>query len=183
MKHLGIKNSKKRVHTVFQADFHQKLSSGIPKKTLEQEGILRLLQEMNLSEWTLAHRANGAPYFENNPYLHLSISHSNGWVALIVDEKPVGIDIQTFSKNIKAGQDYFRNAREAAFAEDETALHLIWGAKEAFYKMKQGQIPDLKEEVSIFQIDHDSINLEYADLKHTLHYILLPDRVFLVYSM
>ena len=183
MKHLGNKNSKKRVHTVFQVDFHQKLKNGIPKRSLEQEGIQVLLQEMNLSEWILTHRANGAPFFENNPHLHLSISHSNGWVALMVDEKPVGIDIQTFSKNIKAGQDYFRNAQEEDFAENETALHLIWGAKEAFYKMKQGHITDLKEEVSIRQIDHESIILEYNNEKYTFQYVHLPSDVFLVYSM
>lgn len=171
------------LHIDFQKDFHEKLKNGYTKQELEISRIHFLLEEMKLGHLTLSHHENGAPFFVNQPELHISISHSNGWVAILVDDKPVGIDIQTYSKNLKAGQDYFRNSQEQQFSEDDTALHLIWGAKEAFYKLNHGKIADLKEEVSIIHIGIETIELMYGDQKSTLSYNLLnEENVFLVYS-
>ena len=113
------------------------------------------------------------------PELFLSVSHAKGWFAVSISTEPVGVDIQTYSSRLKEGQDYFRNERELPFADNETALHLIWCAKEAFYKMKEGQIVDLKEHVTICSISENEVNLNFENEFYSLRYHLVENGFFI----
>lgn len=78
----------------------------------------------------------GKPHLYGSP-LHLSFSHSHEWAAVIISEKPVGIDIQVFVEKIGRLKKKFMRPIEADSLKEETELehlHFYWGAKEALYK-------------------------------------------------
>lgn len=158
-----------------QEDYNQLIESGVNKRAVEKGGVQTLLQKLGYNGMEILYKENGQPYFKDKPGSFLSVSHAKGWFAVSVGSEPVGVDIQTYSPRLKQGQDYFRNERELPFSEDENALHLIWGAKEAFYKLKEGQIPDLKEEVSVLEIAQDSLILDFESEIHNLGYKILED--------
>ncbi|TSJ46479.1 4'-phosphopantetheinyl transferase family protein [Fluviicola chungangensis] len=176
-----INNPNSTVAYFKQEDYDQRIADGINKRAVEKGGVQTLLQELGYDDFEIGYKATGQPYFLQKPELFLSVSHAKGWFALSVGFEPVGIDIQTFSSRLKQGQDYFRNERELPFSEDEHALHLIWGAKEAFYKLKEGQIPDLKEEVTLISISADELVIDFESEKVQLSYRLL-ENAFLVFT-
>lgn len=177
-----INNPNSTVAYFKQEDYDQLIASGINKRVIEKGGVQSLLQELGYGDEEIAYKESGQPYFKDKEELFLSISHAKGWFAISVGSEPVGIDIQTYSSRLIQGQDYFRNEGELAFAEDETALHLIWGAKEAFYKLKEGQIPDLKEEIGILSVSIDTLIIDFKSDRFKLKYSLV-ENAFLVYTV
>lgn len=165
----------------WQEDYLESISNGVNKRALEKGGIQYLLQELGYEGCEIAYRETGQPYLKDKPGSFLSVSHAKGWFAVMVGTQPVGIDIETHSPRLIQGQDYFRNEREAPFSEDEQALHVIWGAKEAFYKLKEGQIPDLKEEVCITEIADDQLLIEYQEQAYELKFRIIEE-VYLVFT-
>ena len=163
-----------------QENYEDLLRSRINKRDLEKRGVQNLLDELGYGNLQINYKTNGQPFFEAKPELFVSISHSKGWFAVMVATKPVGIDIQVYSERLKAGQDYFRNDREVQFSEDETALHLMWCAKEAFYKWKEGEIADLKEEVSLLMVEEERLLVGFNKREYSLNYQLIED-AFLVF--
>jgi 4'-phosphopantetheinyl transferase len=176
-----INNSNSVVAYWKQVDYNESIRNGVEKRFLEQKAIGYLLNKLGYDPKEVTHKETGQPYLINHPDVFLSISHAKGWFAICLGSEPVGVDIQTYSARLIQGQDYFRNENEGVFAEDEQALHLIWGAKEAFYKLKEGQIVDLKQEVTILAIDHESIHIDFEGARFLLNYSLLEDS-FLVYT-
>ncbi len=177
-----INNPESTVAYFKKEDYDQLIAGGLNKRVVEKEGVRTLLSELGCDGLEICHKESGQPYFKQNPELFLSVSHAKGWFAVSVGPEPVGIDIQSFSSRLKQGQDYFRNQREVSFSEDENALHLIWGAKEAFYKLKEGQIPDLKEEVSVLAISDDTLTIDFDLHTYTFGYLVLGS-TFLVFSL
>lgn len=176
-----INNPNSTVAYFKQEEYNQLIVSGVKKKDLEKAGIQSLLQYLGYGELEILRKETGQPYFKDRPELFLSISHAKGWFAISVSSEPVGIDIQTHSSRLIEGQDYFRNSNELAFSTDETALHLIWGAKEAFYKLMEGQIPDLKEEVSVLKISDSVLTIIFESRSYQLGYRLIDD-AFVVFT-
>lgn len=78
----------------------------------------------------------GKPHLFGSP-LHLSFSHTHEWVAVVISEVPVGIDIQVFVEKIGRLKKRFVRPVEGESLRSETELkhlHFYWGAKEALYK-------------------------------------------------
>ncbi len=78
----------------------------------------------------------GKPYLEDSPY-QISISHSNGWVAIIAAPAAVGVDVQLVVEKIERIAYKFMREEEMAALSAEYRLenlHVYWGAKEALYK-------------------------------------------------
>ncbi|MDR0801449.1 hypothetical protein [Fluviicola sp.] len=178
---ISIINNPDSVVAYFrQENYEILLKNGANKRDLEKKGTRRLLDALGYENLKIAHKPSGQPYVEKKPDLHLSVSHSCGWFAVMVGLVPVGIDIQVYSERLQAGQDYFRNERESAFSEDEQALHLIWCAKEAFYKLKTDEIADLKEDVSMLRIAESMLWIDFEGAGYFMNYKLL-EGAFLVF--
>ena len=77
---------------------------------------------------------------ENVP--HCSLSHSGGFGAAIIDDTPVGIDLQELTEIQPRTQKYFLNDDERPIADEvsiaEPLLHLL-AAKEAVWKLEPGE--------------------------------------------
>ena len=142
------------------SDFQQQIGIQGSKKELERTTILKMLHKLGHSTDSLHYKSNGQPQITVDSSLFLSVSHSDGWFAVFIASVPVGIDIQEQRESIIRGKAYFVNKTDLLLEESLQNLHLVWGAKEAFYKKQEGQISDLREEVSVGKIDLGNKTLE-----------------------
>lgn len=97
-----------------------------------------LLQEMLGRFSRIAYHPNGAPYLPDEK-LHISISHTKGYAALLLQEQPAaGIDIEYRSDRVLKIRSRFMNPEEEAIidkAHETEHLLVHWCAKEALFKM------------------------------------------------
>ena len=78
----------------------------------------------------------GKPFFSNEPEVHLSITHSDGYVWVAVSNSPIGIDFEKVSKE-------FKNELEIAFSDtdwkfvsnDFQKIFQYFSLKESYSKM------------------------------------------------
>ena len=159
--------------------FSEKIKQGSKKKDVETNAINEVLSSLDRN-LVLKHKSNGAPYTSNSVYTHISISHYGGLYAIYLSKELVGVDIQIFKDSLLKGKYYFVNDDEASNIElTQSNLHLIWTAKEAFYKKKSGEIDDLKNEVSILEIDEVGklIRLKYQKEVFVLNFAVFETYV------
>lgn len=91
---------------------------------------------------------------------HISISHTPGWVACVINDSPVGIDIENlsaFKKELPLCV-FSNNEREyinsvSCFDEVLYRQCQIWTFKEAYYKAFGSGIPSYKS-ISFFDYEH-----------------------------
>lgn len=159
--------------------YFEKLENGHKKRQVEKEEIKRMLSSID-ENLILKNQTNGAPHIQHSSYSNISISHYGGHYALYLSDKPVGIDIQTFKDSLMKGRHYFVNQDEELTLDlTKINLHLIWTAKEAFYKKHSGEIEDLKNEVSILKMDEQKklIHLKYQEEVYMLNFTLFDEYV------
>lgn len=63
-----------------------------------------------------------------------NISHSGGYIALVIDTHPVGIDIENIRKMDEDIKDYIASEQEKNFIHDDESFFEIWTNKEALVK-------------------------------------------------
>ena len=97
-----------------------------------------LLQELTGGPARIAYRPDGAPFLPDLP-LHISISHTKGYAAVLLQERPAaGIDIEYRSGRVSKIRSRFMNPEEEAGIDKEHETeHLLlhWCAKETLFKM------------------------------------------------
>lgn len=140
-------------------DYNLRLRNEEKKRDIEKEEVLRSLMLLGFDS-SIAYKEGGQPFLVNYPDLFLSISHSRGWIAVYVSEKPVGIDIEFENSRILYGASYYINENEEQHIADIKSLHIIWGAKEAFYKWNEGKINNSKNDITITSIDRNNNKVE-----------------------
>lgn len=98
----------------------------------------KLLEEIVGDFCRINYGISGAPFLEDSP-LHISISHTKGYAALLVQEQPAaGIDIEYRSDRIlKIRKRFMNSEEEAAIDMEHEVEHLLihWCAKETLFKM------------------------------------------------
>lgn len=147
------------IYCWFSDGLHEDTLQRKERRALEREEVLSQLKTIFGEKTTVLHTDFGQPIIRNTPYSHISISHSDGWYAVFLAMKPIGIDIQCFRENILKGKHYFVNTEEEKLPQTIENFHLIWGGKEAVYKKYSGHFNDLKNDVTVVQLD-DSIMLQ-----------------------
>lgn len=110
-----------------------------------------LLQQIGYSDFDLEYDPNGKPFLKNNQ--HISISHSFGFSVIIISNKNVGIDIELVRNKIIeisekfCGYEYgFLDQKDTDYAEK---LTVIWGAKEAVFKLKNQRGLSFKNHIQV----------------------------------
>lgn len=88
------------------------------------------------------HTSTGAPYLAGEGMPYLSISHTEGYVAIALSiKRPIGIDIERISNQVERVTPRFITEDESSLLETlppreyRLALHILWSAKEAAYKL------------------------------------------------
>ncbi|AXT18395.1 4'-phosphopantetheinyl transferase superfamily protein [Flavobacteriaceae bacterium AU392] len=109
------------------------------KSELHQRGFLsirHLLKAFGYSDSDLYYDENGKPHLRDGKYI--SITHSFIFSGVIISDVPIGIDIEKQREKIKVIAHKFI-AYEANYLIEEkeyiNKLTVIWGAKEALYKL------------------------------------------------
>ena len=68
----------------------------------------------------------------NNKYFN--ISHSDGYIALAIDQVPVGIDIENIRNAEEDLRNYISNDEEKKYIHDDESFFEVWTNKEALVK-------------------------------------------------
>lgn len=170
------------IYLWYDNSYFEKREKGKSKSEIERQEIKEKLHHL-FSEAYLNYEESGAPILKNAFYSNISISHSQGWFALYFSNELIGVDVQIFKDTLFKGRSYFVNSLDEELELTKNNLHVIWGAKEAFYKKKKGNIIDLKNEVSIIEINEKlkCIKLEYNDIVEDLNFQIYEE-IILVWT-
>lgn len=156
------------------------------RRLLEVLAVRVALKELfGGEEQEVSYSDEGCPSV-SGPY-HISISHTDGYVAVARSMTPVGIDIERRGNRVQKVVSHFLRPEEqqvlhACALDYQLALHLAWSAKEAAFKVLGKAYYDLMNLTTITQVNpHEQILLLKAEGKEEplqLKYIVEEEYVF-----
>ena len=163
-----------------------------PKRRLEWLAVRALMQEMCGKIKVIDYLPSGKPFLRDRSF-HLSISHTNGYVAVALHPSlEVGVDIEQYAERVKKVMLRFIRTDEQWMVgqpEEINALLLHWSAKETMYKLLQQSEVDFLEHLQILPFSCATqgmfIGREYCTPFHhsyQIHYDTHPDFV-LTYAL
>ncbi|WP_202702227.1 4'-phosphopantetheinyl transferase superfamily protein [Flavobacterium sp. UGB4466] len=144
------------------------------KSVMHQRAFLSvrmLIQEMGFTDQDLHYDEFGKPYF--NCENHISITHSHDFAAIIISDKTVGIDMELQRDKILRIADKFVETENSYLDTQNTPdyireLTVIWGAKEAIFKIRNEKGISFKDHISVntFSLDKNQTeaSLHFNDL-------------------
>lgn len=125
------------------------------KSEMHQRAFLsvrKLLQETGHTDLDLYYDEFGKPHLHGEK--HISITHSHNFSAIIISNETVGIDIELQRDKITRIADKFCDS-EFKYLESEKAqeyirkLTVIWGAKEAIFKIRNEKGISFKDHIKV----------------------------------
>lgn len=127
----------------------------------------RLLLHTLAPNVKIIYDANGKP-FPDDKKIHLSLSHSGKLIAMMIDSRSCGIDIETIRPKIEKIASKFLSDEELAACTDPVAqrMHVYWCAKEAIYKVEGRKNVSLKSDIFVENVLNPVTGTVKATLKH-----------------
>jgi|ERR1051326_8670125 phosphopantetheinyl transferase (holo-ACP synthase) len=130
-------------------------------------------------ETEIIYDVHSKPFLKNNRK-HISLSHSHDLLAVIIDEKETGIDVEQIKPNVLRIKEKFMSEQELKALErghKEEELTLYWCAKESLYKLYGKKQLRFKENLFVEPFEFLSkgklmgeIILNSERRKYVLHY-------------
>ena len=135
----------------------------------------------------ISYNEQGAPMLPDYEGLHISISHTKGYVAIALSETAVvGIDVEQIERHNKDNQfddkermprvEKVRNRfmREDEYAETIVGMLLHWSAKETVFKVLGREGVDFQDEMKVQPFDETQYegDFQLEDLKEDDTYII-----------
>lgn len=123
----------------------------VPHRRWEWLSVRALLHCLLPSAPVVAYHASGRPYLADGSF-HISISHTKGYVALILGQTPVGIDIECYGRRVHRVASRFMRADEEVMpwqGDTTWSLLLHWSAKEVLFKCMDTESVDFREHLRI----------------------------------
>jgi len=107
------------------------------KSVLHQKGFLsvrKLLKHAGYEDADLYYNEYGKPFLRDD--MHISITHSFDFAAILISSREAGIDIEKNREKIVNIQHRFVNTEVDSLSDEDLVkqLTVIWGAKESMYK-------------------------------------------------
>jgi|GEM_PF-1563768 len=131
---------------------------GVGKRERENRAEQQLLSRMLGGDTGLCHDEHGKPFLSASEQ-HISISHSNRWLAVALSEtENIGIDIEELQPRLERVKHMFLSDAELSAlhtGKPLLALALCWSAKEAAYKLFGAKAGAMGEHV---KLDIGSVN-------------------------
>lgn len=110
----------------------------IENQKLQWLSVRMLLKEMLGIQSRIIYTKKGKPFLKNSSS-KISISHSDKFVALMINKKEeTGIDIEKINNKVDQIKNKFLSPNELSeinHIENLEKLHVYWGAKESLYKL------------------------------------------------
>ncbi|MEP7093025.1 MAG: 4'-phosphopantetheinyl transferase superfamily protein [Flavobacterium sp.] len=130
--------------------------------------VRMLIQEMGFTDKDLHYDEFGKPYFDCHNYI--SITHSYHFAAIIISHETVGIDMELQREKIiriaDKFTDYECNYLKPDILEDYVKkLTIIWGAKEAIFKIRNEKGISFKEHIMV-----EDFSLSKSQTEASLHF-------------
>lgn len=154
-----------------------------PARRMEWLAVRALLGRMEVGKQTIAYLPSGRPYLESNDW-QISISHTKGYVAVILGKMQVAVDIEQYGRRVHRVRERFVRADETVApyeGEDTWSLLLHWSAKETVYKRLDESGIDFLQHLQVLPFVPDSKGeLRVRALNRpeprefTVHYALHP---------
>lgn len=122
-----------------------------PHRRQEWLSVRALLYCLLDEEKEIGYRPSGKPYLPDGSF-HISISHTKGYVAVILGKTPVGIDIEQYGQRVhKVAHKYMRDDEiPSPFrGEDTWSLLLHWSAKEVMFKCMDTADVDFRRHLQV----------------------------------
>lgn len=160
--------------------FAEKIANLKPssRRLLEVLAVRRALKELFYGEeQQVVYDEHGKPSLkavEGKKVPYISISHTQGYAAVISSEVPVGIDIERIGNRVEKVTSHFLKQEElvtlALYTDVVPALHLAWSAKEAAFKILGQSYYDLQHLTTISHINvaHKTLLLNVEGRLHPL---------------
>lgn len=131
------------------------------KSEMHQRAFLsvrKLLQETGHTDLDLYYDEFGKPHLHGEK--HISITHSHNFSAIIISDETVGIDIELQREKIIRIADKFCDS-EFQFLNQNSEeyirkLTVIWGAKEAIFKIRNEKGISFKEHINVQSFEINS---------------------------
>jgi 4'-phosphopantetheinyl transferase len=152
------------------------------RRQMEWLTARKLVQHYIGAETQIGYFESGKPHLKG-PNPHISISHSGNLTALLFNKNAAtGIDIQRVSDKVLRIKHKFVNDEEWKYVpeSDVEMLHIIWGAKEALYKIHGDNRVFFKEHLNILPFKNEGSGLLEAELSYPgieCHYQLRFEKI------
>jgi phosphopantetheinyl transferase len=138
-----------------QLNEESRLRLATMKSKMHQRGFLsvrRLLQEAGYNDFDLYYDEFGKPHIKDDKYI--SITHSHHFSAIIISDETVGIDIELQREKITRIADKFVDQEFSYLDKNDLAtyvkkLTVIWGAKEAIFKIRNEKGISFKDHIKV----------------------------------
>jgi phosphopantetheinyl transferase len=154
------------------------------KRKKEWLATRALLQQLTGEKITVSYTETGKPLLIHHQYKHLSISHSQEYVAIFLHQKlEVGIDIENKNRNYNSIEKRFLSLPEIEQVRKDPLLQcLYWCTKEAVFKLISQDGISFKEQIHIFPFNPEIENkfkVQFVDgeskTDYTANFIIFYD--------
>jgi phosphopantetheinyl transferase len=136
--------------------YHTYSHEGRKRQWLASRAALRLILPPAIPA-SFIYDEHGKPTLAGNARF-VSVSHSGDYAAVVCSKKsPVGIDIEELRDRIERVKERFLCTEELAGLETVSRLeklYVLWGAKEALYKLYGTPEVDFKRDIYIHPFDY-----------------------------
>jgi len=116
-------------------------------------GVRMLMQLVGYSDFDLFYDADGKPHLKDGK--HISITHSYTFSAIIISNQEIGIDMEMQREKVITIADKFIEPEFAYLdpthlADYTKMLIVVWGVKEAVYKMISRSGLSFKQNIEVY---------------------------------
>lgn len=115
----------------------------------------RALRMVVGEECEVSYSEQGAPRISNSRFAYISVSHCADCVAVLLSERPCGVDVERVERNFGRVASRYISSRERERSADGRAAAAIWCAKEALYKIQGRAGVDFLRDMEILSIDFE----------------------------
>ncbi len=129
----------------------------------ERHAAQALVAELFGPDVVLMRDPHGRPFLTGIAGLHISISHTQAWLGLLVSDRPCGLDIEAANRRTAHLADRFATPGELALAGGcfpQNPALLVWCAKEALYKRQGRQGVDFLHDLHLIAGDGSTLTAQ-----------------------
>ena len=154
-------------------------------------GVRMLLKEIGYTDFDLYYGTDGKPHLKDG--MHISITHSYAFSAIIISSREIGIDMEMQREKIITIANKFIEPEFAYLDPLHLSLYMqklmvIWGVKEAVYKMMSRSGLSFKQNIYVFPFELDAkagtASVKFEDIDETFpFYFEEIENFILVYCL